>query len=155
MLSHKHPDNIIIDNAAYLVTTVTNKREKLFSNSENAFAVISCIITGRTLYHYWLLGFVVMPDHLHIVLKPRKITLSEVMKSLKGASARTVNRRRGLQGVVWQKRYLSRPISSDRFLTSAIRYIEANPIRANIVDCVNDYPYSSAVYPDFMDFDII
>ena len=155
MLKHKHPDNLIIDDAAYLVTTVTSKREKLFSNSENAFAVISCILTGRTLYHYWLLGFVVMPDHLHVVLKPRNKTLSEVMKSLKGASARAVNRRRGVEGVVWQKRYLSRPIASDRFLTKAIQYIEANPIRAEITECVNDYPYSSVAYPDFMDFDII
>ena len=46
---------------------------------------------GRRQKWYYLLSFVIMPDHMHLIIIPRKKNISECMKSIKGFSARKIN----------------------------------------------------------------
>src|SRR6476661_3561210 len=64
--------------------------------------VLDHVKAGRGTF-YALLAAVVMPDHVHIILKPNPgFNLSRIMKGMKGASSRLVNEARGAKGRLWQ-----------------------------------------------------
>ena len=155
MLRYHPPNNIITENAAYMVTFTTADKIRIFSDEGDAAIVVESILKGRSLHHYLLFGFVVMPDHVHLVLKPLTRQLSECIKSIKGSTARRINERNLVQGKVWQKRYWSRPIVDDRLLAIEVAYVENNPVKANMVGMVDVYPFSSARHRDSMDFDYL
>ena len=143
MLS-RGPNNIRIENAAYMVTTVTLNRHPLFLKRENAFKVVESITLGMARLYFWLYAYVVMPDHVHMIIQPREITLAEGIALIKGRSARSMNVAANKSGSIWQRGYLSRPIVNIAFLEREINYIERNPVRAGLADSTDSYPYSSA-----------
>ena len=97
--------------------------------------------SGRVL----LFGFVVMPDHFHALLMPTGgALLPDIMKSLKGYSAREIQRARGAHGPLWQDGYYERAVRGPKDAWSAKAYIENNPVRAGLVESPEQYPLSSA-----------
>ena len=80
------------------------------------------------------------------------------MKRLSGRQTRYVNRLERRSGTLWESRYKSSPIQTDEYLLACIRYIELNPVRAEVVADAQDYRWSSykarmkgheRVMPDF------
>jgi putative transposase len=86
------------------------------------------------------LGFVVMPDHLHWLLLLRRGELSDVVRRLKGRSARFIGH------PLWQPNFYDHAIRADEDLRAIARYIVANPLRAGLVKCLGDYPHWDAVW---------
>jgi len=112
---------------------------------------------------YDLLAYVVMPSHLHWVFHPREawaLTLTSsigetakttrrsprerIMKSMKGFSAYECNRLLGLSGPFWQDEAYDHVVRDDDELFRIIRYVENNPVKANLVEHPEDWPWSSA-----------
>ncbi len=89
-------------------------------------------------------AFVVMPDHLHLLLVPGETWLSDIMRSLKSFIAKQIIGAMGGAGPIWQSRFHDRAIRrEDQFLT-AVDYIHQNPVRAGLSPSAEQYPYSSA-----------
>src|SRR4030066_1516161 len=86
---------------AYMVTTVTLHREPIFSDSKAADVLLEAILFGRKQKWYYLLSFVIMPDHMHLIIIPKEKNISGCMKSIKGFSARKINEVLGRQGILW------------------------------------------------------
>jgi len=109
-----------------------------------AQVVVDSIYKGVELGHYQLHAYVVMANHVHLLMLPL-IDPSYVMKSLKGASAREANRILGRTGTsFWQKESYDHWVR-DRAEFERIRaYIEYNPVKAGLVTAPEDYPWSSA-----------
>lgn len=83
----------------------------------------------RTLLHAW----VVMPNHVHVLFSQLgNHTLSSIMHSWKGFSARQINAYRKHSGTVWQKSYFDRMIRDWNHFTKCARYIRNNPIKAKL-----------------------
>jgi REP element-mobilizing transposase RayT len=101
--------------------------------------VLSHICTGADKY-YLLIAAVVMPDHVHILLHPNKgITLSRIMKGIKGASARLINEYRNTTGTVWQAESWDRIVRDADELEEKLQYMANNPIKAGLVDDISRY----------------
>jgi putative transposase len=106
--------------------------------------VVGSIHKGVELDHYELNAYVVMANHVHLLIHP-KIAPDRIMKSLKGATAREANRLLGRTGESF-----SRKESYDHWVRNQgefekIRaYIEGNPVKAGLVEKPEDYPWSSA-----------
>jgi REP element-mobilizing transposase RayT len=84
--------------------------------------------------YYQLPAAVVMPDHVHMLLRPvGEYTLSRVMKGIKGVSARLLNQRRGTRGQVWQDESWDRIVRDAAELEEKLLYMAANPVRAGLV----------------------
>jgi putative transposase len=89
---------------------------------------------------YDLVLAVVMPDHVHLLLCPRQLSagkwydLAEIMKGMKGASARKINQLLGTSGKVWQQESYDRIVRDEHELGEKIRYIWENPVKAGLVD---------------------
>lgn len=65
------------------------------------------------------------------------------MKALAGRMTRYRNKVEGRTGTLWESRYKSSVVQSDTYLLACSRYIELNPVRAQMVERAGDYPWSS------------
>jgi REP element-mobilizing transposase RayT len=96
---------------------------------------------------YWITCAVVMPDHVHLLLKPvvsesgADFSLSKIMQGIKGFSAREINKSRGTRGVLWLDESYDRIVRDyDEFLEKW-NYIRDNPYKAELCQEFEDYPF--------------
>jgi REP element-mobilizing transposase RayT len=96
--------------------------------------------------HYLLKAWVVMPNHVHVVLWPTpNHTLSEILKAWKGHSAREANKLLGRLGQkFWQRESFDHWIRCDAELDRCCRYVCVNPVKARLCKAPEDWPWSSA-----------
>lgn len=93
---------------------------------------------------YRLHGFVVMPNHVHVLISPGA-PLSEITKWVKGVSARQANFILGRVGQpFWQDESFDHWVRNEEEFEKIKRYIENNPVRAGLVQKPEEWPYSSA-----------
>ena len=94
---------------------------------------------------YWLSAWVVMPNHVHILLRPNAHwSLSEIMKSFKSYTSHEANKILGQHGQFWIEDYFDRYVRNEKHFASAIAYIENNPVRARLCKKPEDWTFSSA-----------
>ncbi len=100
----------------------------------------------KTMYN--LIAIQIMNNHVHLILQPiRGFSLSKIMKNIKGATAREINLRRGVQGSLWMKDSYDRIIRNENELLEQVKYIYQNPLRAGIVERPELYKWWYA--PDY------
>jgi REP element-mobilizing transposase RayT len=138
----------------YMTTTVTINRAPVFEESEAADVVLEAIFFGKRQQWYYLLSFVIMPDHMHLIIIPRDKDISKCMKSIKGFSARQINEVFSRKGSLWQSGFYDYILDSEDKVLSRIKYIEENPVRKGMVGCPEEYRYSSIIYRAETDFGI-
>jgi putative transposase len=90
-------------------------------------------------------AYCLMTNHVHLIVDPGgdADNLARLMKRLAGRFTRRVNRLENRTGTVWNGRYRSSPIETERYLLACCRYIELNPVRAGIVADPEEYEWSS------------
>jgi len=99
---------------------------------------------ANTLGHYALHAFVVMPNHVHVLVTP-VIPLPKLTKSLKGITAKRANAMLSLTGrPFWQEESYDRLVRNEGEFESIRNYIEENPVRARLVRNDSEYQWSSA-----------
>jgi REP element-mobilizing transposase RayT len=92
-----------------------------------------------------LLAYVVMPDHVHLLVAPSAVAdFSRIMQSVKGRFARLRNRGLGRQGSIWQPRYYESAVRTEDQLAKWVEYIHRNPVQAGLASTPEGYPYCSA-----------
>ncbi len=99
----------------------------------------ACVANGVAVH-----AFVLMDNHVHLLLtvdKPE--TLSRAMRAVGQSYVQAFNYRHGRCGTLWQGRFKSCLVDSDRYLLMVYRYIELNPVRAAMVAAPEDYRWSS------------
>jgi REP element-mobilizing transposase RayT len=138
---------------AYLLTTVTNQREPLFRGLRLGRMVVREMRSLHEEGPLASLTWVIMPDHLHwLVQLPsdlglrRDSYLGDAMKALKGRSARRINRATGRQGTLWQRAFHDHAVRDGEDIKPIARYVVANPVRAGLVERVEDYPLWDSVW---------
>ena len=74
-----------------------------------------------------------MTNHIHMLIRPREGSISRILQSLLVSHTQGFHGFHGSSGHVWQGRFKSPVIQDDDHLLAVLRYIEANPLRANMV----------------------
>jgi putative transposase len=88
---------------------------------------------ARVAYRFRVYGFVVMPDHVHLLLsEPERATLAQVTQSMKIASAKRNAAFRKPGAPLWQKRYYDCNIRDHDLLVEKLDYIHENPVRRSL-----------------------
>ena len=112
-----------------------------------AEVVAASIHYGETLEHYTLHSYVVMPNHVHLLITPR-ISVSRLLNSLKSVTAKRANLLLGRTGEpFWQDESYDRLVRNDEEFRRIQRYIEVNPVRAGLAKTATEYPWSSIGRP--------
>lgn len=74
-----------------------------------------------------LLAFVVMDDHVHVLVRCRAVPVDRVTESWKSFSAHYLREQHGRSGAIWQRDTFHRPVVNDQDLRARSHYIAANP----------------------------
>jgi len=93
-----------------------------------------------------LLGYVIMPDHCHLLFKARRQSVSHVMHQWKFKSGYVIQRFRKHSGAFWQPRYFDFICRRARDVSDKLYYIHQNPVAENIVSHPEDWKWSSAAF---------
>jgi putative transposase len=97
---------------------------------------------------YRVLAWVVMPNHVHVLVEIWETPLSELMKRWKGYTARQINDLLGREGKVWQEDYWDRFIRDEAHFRKVVHYIEANPVKVGLVRSAAEWQFSSTRHRD-------
>jgi REP element-mobilizing transposase RayT len=99
---------------------------------------------SNILGHYLLHAFVVMPNHVHLLVTPA-VALPKLTKSLKGITGKRANAMLAMTGSsFWQEESYDHLVRHEREFEKIRNYIEENPVRARLVREANEYWWSSA-----------
>jgi len=137
-----------------LITTNVTDRRPIFASRPAAEMLLQVIDEVRRETGFKLLAFVIMPDHMHLVLALAGQTIcGRVMQLIKGRFANRYNRSAGQTGRLWQERYHERALRSERELVAAIEYVHQNPVKAGMVRDAECFLWSSANPTQVTDLD--
>ena len=95
-------------------------------------------------HHLAVHAYVLMDNHIHLLATAmRSDAVASALRRLAQCHVQSVNRRHRRTGTLWEGRFKSCLVDSDRYLLTVYRYIELNPVRARMVDRPEQYAWSS------------
>ncbi|MDH3374183.1 MAG: transposase [Gammaproteobacteria bacterium] len=133
----------------YHVINRGNARCTVYHNSCDYDSFTRLMIKACSRMPMRILAYCLMPNHFHLVLWPYGDgDMSRWMHWLLTSHVRRYHRLHGTSGRIWQGRFKAFPIQQDRHLLTVMRYVERNPVRANLVESAIDWHWSSLVHQD-------
>jgi putative transposase len=120
-------------------------KEGLLSKTERR--IVSDAIKHFHQIRYWVTAAVVMADHVHLLLQPfsnesgEEVSISKILQSIKGFSAREINKARAAKGSLWQDESFDRIIRDYDEYLEKWNYIRNNPVKSELCQAPEDYPY--------------
>jgi REP element-mobilizing transposase RayT len=141
-------------NLVHYVTAVTYDRVPVFRSDHACSLFIDALATTRTKEPFKLIGYVVMPDHFHLLANPLCLNISIVVGRIKGRAAASILRWLRAEGhlvslaklalpkplasgqthAVWMREFSAIDVWSRRFIRQKLNYIHMNPVRAGLCD---------------------
>ncbi len=134
-----------ITDVPYHVINRGNNHQPTFFNDDDYHYFLESLSYAKEKYPCRIYSFVFMTNHVHLLLEPviDNGSLACFMKYISQRHGQYINKQYKRSGTLWEGRFKSSPVSSDRYLLSCSRYIEMNPVRAGIVERPDDYVFSS------------
>ena len=118
------------------VTIATRDRRPVFEIARVADLLLDTLLHYRTLGHYKLHAYVVMPDHLHLLLTPQGITLEHAVELIKNGFAYRLD----TDLPIWEHGLRSYPVANLHDLEIVRAYLHQLPVRANLAPAPNSIP---------------
>ncbi|MFZ2630177.1 MAG: transposase [Desulfosalsimonadaceae bacterium] len=132
-----------VPNASVFLTVVTAGRRPLFNNADNIASVFAIFRNVKLLHPFTMKAWVVMPDHLHLLIHTIDGRFDRVMHSFKRQVAAHFRDRGMGGGDIWQKRYYDHVVRDDRDFFNHLDYIHFNPVHHGIATRPGDFVSSS------------
>jgi len=121
-----------------------NNREPCFFAEQDYRSYLNDLALVANKYGCCIHAYVLMTNHAHLLVTPKKAyALSEMMQALGRRYVYYINKTYTRSGTLWEGRFKSSLVDSDRYLLTCMRYIELNPVRAGMVETPADYRWSS------------
>ncbi len=136
---------ILVPNYPHHIVQRGHNRKVVFLTDEDYRYYLENLKEWKTRLGINLYAWCLMTNHIHLILEPGHdaSTVSELMKRLAGRQAAFVNKHEGRSGALWEGRFKASPIQRDNYLLACCRYVEMNPVRANMVAGPRQYRWSS------------
>jgi len=109
-----------------------NERKDIFIDNEDKEKLIKIILHKKADETFKLYAYCIMDNHLHLIVKEQKETISQIIKKIAISYAYYFNNKYKRVGHLFQDRYKSETIEDEPYLLSVIRYIHNNPEKAGI-----------------------
>jgi putative transposase len=121
-----------------------NNRGVCFFSNDDRFAYLHLLLKHARTLCVDVHAYVLMTNHVHLLATARQHgAISTLMQDIGREYVQLVNATNRRSGTLWEGRFYSCLVDSERYLLTCMRYIELNPIRACMVDDPADYPWSS------------
>jgi REP element-mobilizing transposase RayT len=140
------PLRIEFPGAFYHVSSHGNGRLWLFRNDEDCKKFLDILGLGVERYKVRVHAFVLMRNHIHLLLETPLGNLSKLMRQILSEYGIYYNNRYNRKGSVFKPRYGAFVVQKDKYYHSLIRYIYINPVKAGIAKSASNYRWSSLYY---------
>ncbi len=138
---------IVVPNQPLHIMHRGNNRKDIFESAEDMSRIKEDVVQALSKADCQLHAYVIMTNHLHLLITPAdNVQLSKFIQTMANRYVRYFNASRNRTGTIWEGRFKSSLVDSENYLFSLYRYIEMNPVKANIVENSADYPWSSYRY---------
>ncbi len=129
--------------AIHHVTTRGNRRANIFVDEYDRLLWLRFLEETALRFNIEIYSLCLMPNHFHMLVKTPDANLAAAMHFLNGKYAQKFNWRHGLSGHLQQGRYHEFHVSRQEHLLELLRYIVLNPVRARLVDHVDEWRWST------------
>ncbi|MFQ5847093.1 MAG: transposase [Candidatus Methylomirabilales bacterium] len=129
--------------AFYHVLIRGNRREAIFFDDTDRHGYLGRLHEARQRFAFTLYAYVLMPNHVHLLLETGDVVLSRIMQWLGTTYTQYFNRRHHKIGHLFQGRYKAILCDKDAYLLALVRYLHLNPVRAGLVKNPAKYRWSS------------
>lgn len=127
----------------YHITAHGVNQESVFRDDEDRKRYLRLIEEHTTAGYVRVLAYVLMGNHVHLVLATVDTNLSSLVQRVHGIYAARMNRKYGRAGHLFGGRFHCKAVEDDSYLLSVTRYVHRNPVRARIVEHPDQYVWSS------------
>jgi len=128
----------------YFVTTKAWESRFLLQADETARIIVAKLLEYRDKGNYLLHDFVLMPNHLHLILTPSSANLEKCMQLIKGGSSFEIHKLRKSRMEIWQAGFHESRVTSWTEYQKKRDYVWFNPVAAKLVERPELWPYGSA-----------
>ena len=128
-------------NLYHVIIRGINKQD-IFIDDQDKRKFIKEVFLAKEKFEFKLYAYVIMPNHVHLVIKEKQIDISKIMHRIQLAYSEYLNIKYSRVGHVFQGRFYSKNIENEEYLKSVIRYIHFNPDKAGIIR-YDQYQWSS------------
>ncbi len=117
----------------------------VFQTEGNDELFLDCLQSYRHQHKFLLHAFVLMPDHIHVILTASEGgTLERCMQYLKGGFSFRAQRELGIHREIWQPKYHDRRIRDAQECAALLCYLGHNPVKRGLAKVPSEFPFSSA-----------
>ena len=135
-------DAILSPVRTFFVSTKTSLGRRMLQSERNAGLLIDVLRSLVVERKFTLHDFVIMPDHVHLLLTVEdEMTIEKAMQLVKGRFSHRLTKEFGHLGEVWQRGFSEVQVLDRESFVQHRSYIAANPVKAGLVDSPEQYPY--------------
>lgn len=121
-----------------------NNRQAIFADRADYQMMLDLLDESARRFGVAIHAYVLMDNHFHLLATPQTTEgLPQMMQAVGRRYVRYFNDRHQRTGTLWEGRYKSTLIQTERYLLACMAYIDLNPVRAGMVAQPRDYPWSS------------
>jgi REP-associated tyrosine transposase len=121
-----------------------NNREPIFAADEDYQFYLECLLQASKEHGLDIHAYVLMTNHIHLLATPSfESSIPKTFQSIGRRYVQYFNHTYNRTGTLWEGRYKATIIDSEQYLLNCSRYIELNPVRADMVEHCKHYPWSS------------
>jgi len=143
------PGRLISPPGTYFVTFSTWQRRRLFVVENYARLFLKTLYHHRREGRFQINAFVLMPEHVHLLLTPApSVTIEHAVQLIKGGYSHALGSILGRKREIWQRGFTDHRIRDEQDFLQHRNYIHRNPVERNLVFYPHDYRYCSA-FPGF------
>jgi len=120
-----------------------NRKEDIFIDGEDRVHFLDLLKEKKNRYNVKIYAYCLMNNHVHLLLESGSIHIGNFMRELLTNYVQNFNRKWDRVGHLLQGRYKSKLVDKDSYLFTLIKYINLNPVKGNLCNEPEEYPYSS------------
>ncbi len=137
------PLRIELAGALYHVTSRGDRREPIYLDDQDRELWLDTLAMVCERFNWRVHAYCLMTNHYHIVVETPEANLSKGMRQLNGVYTQRFNQRHQMSGHLFQGRFKGILVERDAYLLELGRYVVLNPVRAQMVDSPESWPWSS------------
>ena len=118
-------------------------QQQIFEDAEDYSKFLDILKDCKEICQFKLFAYCLMGNHIHLLMKEGTEPLEQIFKRLCGRFVYWYNIKYRRVGHLFQDRFKSEPVDSEKYFITVLRYIHQNPVKAGICKRVADYAYSS------------
>ncbi len=134
--------NILNPSRTFFATTGTSMGRRILQSERNAELLIDVLRSLVAERKFELHDFVVMPDHVHLLITVHdEMTIEKAMQLIKGRFSHRLSHEFGYPGEVWQRGFTEEQVMNRESFDAHREYIAQNPVKAGLAASADEFPF--------------